>query len=464
MTRRGSVEDKRIEERIKKDTEAIFQPGSKELDRRFWPARSNDVPNRAVLTMVILGQDTPAEAKTTLQMMESIVRDCGSSGRTYKSALIFAVPDATTNLRDATRNALAWEDIDDDEETKKRIDDSQLKLLKRNMESARRQLKEDLFRAYRHLYLLDKNNTLRHIDLGQITSSATTPSDGIVGLYIRELRRNDEITEGVSPLKLVKYWPPALTEWSTASVRDAFYSSPQLPRLLNPDIVKRAICDGVTQGLLGYATKDSRGNVKLQKLKESLFDTEVEISGERFYPEGRGRPEALGTAPVGPVGRPAGTGHDQDGRAGRVRRLGAGSVQPAVPDARRGVVGQGRHGHGRGRFYGRRHRRRLQRSRPGRWTGSDCRGPGHDQAGRGRWQGRGNQPPGKRVVSWRGKVPPQKWMNFYTKVLTRFAAVPDLKLEVFFQAPLEPDQADAKSDEARSGLKELGLGDDVNVA
>ena len=54
-------------------------------------------------------------------------------------------------------------------------------------------------------------------------------------------------------------------------------------------------------------------------------------------------------------------------------------------------------------------------------------------------------------------------MNFYTKVLTKFAALPDLKLEVSFQVPLEPDQADAKADEARSGLKELGLGDDVNV-
>ena len=51
-------------------------------------------------------------------------------------------------------------------------------------------------------------------------------------------------------------------------------------------------------------------------------------------------------------------------------------------------------------------------------------------------------------------------MNFYTKVLTRFAAVPDLKLEVSFQAPSILDQADAKADEARSGLKELGLGDD----
>ena len=43
-------------------------------------------------------------------------------------------------------------------------------------------------------------------------------------------------------------------------VRDAFYSSPQLSRLLNPDSIKRTISDGVTQGLLGYATKE-RGDI-----------------------------------------------------------------------------------------------------------------------------------------------------------------------------------------------------------
>jgi hypothetical protein len=54
-------------------------------------------------------------------------------------------------------------------------------------------------------------------------------------------------------------------------------------------------------------------------------------------------------------------------------------------------------------------------------------------------------------------------MNFYTKVLTRFSSTPDLKLEVACEVSLEPDQADAKADEARLGLKELGLGEHVNV-
>ena len=54
-------------------------------------------------------------------------------------------------------------------------------------------------------------------------------------------------------------------------------------------------------------------------------------------------------------------------------------------------------------------------------------------------------------------------MNFYTKVLTRFASNPGLKLEVSFEVPIEREQADGKVDETRSGLKELGLEDDLSV-
>ena len=60
-------------------------------------------------------------------------------------------------------------------------------------------------------------------------------------------------------------------------------------------------------------------------------------------------------------------------------------------------------------------------------------------------------------------MPPQKWMNFYTKVLSRFAANPGLKLRVTFDVPAEGEQGQAKADEARSGLKELGLDDNVQL-
>jgi serine/threonine protein kinase len=70
-------------------------------------------------------------------------------------------------------------------------------------------------------------------------------------------------------------------------------------------------------------------------------------------------------------------------------------------------------------------------------------------------------PPGKVQVRWSGTVPPQKWMNFYTKVLTRFASSPGLTLEVSFEVPVDREQAPTKVEETRTGLKELGLNDGV---
>ncbi len=283
VSRRGAVQSKTIEDRIRQQTQKLFDKhsleASKQIDRKYWPARSNDVPNRPMLTLVILGLDSQAREKKTAEQMESVVRDCGSSGRTYKSALIFSVPDAGEAVREAARNALAWEDIDDDDDTKKRIDDGQKSLLARNLKNAQRDLDEAIFRTYRHVYLLGKDNKLRPIDLGQITSSS---AGSIVELILRELQRCEEITDGISPAKLIKYWPPALVEWSTKAVRDAFYSSPQLSRLLNPDSIKRTISDGVTQGMLASVSKDSSGRLKLEKFQQSLSEADVDISEDIF--------------------------------------------------------------------------------------------------------------------------------------------------------------------------------------
>jgi hypothetical protein len=128
VTRRGAVQPKEINERIKQQTQDVFNAGSKELDRRFFPERSNDVANRPALTLVVTGLDQVA-GKSTDELMESIVRDCGSSGRTYKSALLFAVPDAAEAVREHARDAPAWQAIDEDTATKKRLDEGQSRLL-----------------------------------------------------------------------------------------------------------------------------------------------------------------------------------------------------------------------------------------------------------------------------------------------------------------------------------------------
>ncbi len=103
---------------------------------------------------------------------------------------------------------------------------------------------------------MGRDNAIQTIDLGLINSSA---AGSLAELYVNRLRERDEITEGVGPNKLIKAWPPANKEWTTKAVRDAFFSSPTLPRLLKPDAIKRTIADGINQKLIAYAGKTPSG-------------------------------------------------------------------------------------------------------------------------------------------------------------------------------------------------------------
>ena len=68
--------------------------------------------------------------------------------------------------------------------------------------------------------------------MGLITSSQ---AETLPKHILSQLRQSGEVEKEVGPRFLVRNWPPAFTEWSTKSVRDAFFASPQFPRLLDPD-------------------------------------------------------------------------------------------------------------------------------------------------------------------------------------------------------------------------------------
>ncbi|MSR55922.1 MAG: ATP-binding protein [Gemmataceae bacterium] len=457
VSRRGGVQGKAIEERICEQTEKVFRKNGtdacKFIEREFFPKRSNDVKEVPRITLVAMGIEHPAEDRTTLELMNSIVRDAGTSGRTFKSALLFAAADPAENVRDRAREVLAWEDVDDDEETKKRIDEAQFKLLARNLANARRDLDEAIFRAYKHLYLLGKDNKLRHIDLGNITSSA---AGCLVEVYLQRLGSNgglDEVVDSVPARKLPNYWPASMTEWSTKGVRNAFYSSPLLPRLINPDMIKRAIADGVSQGIIGYATKDASGRLKLEKLKEGLFDGDVEISDDVYILKGDEalklkEPPRLAQLVVRPehevvkIGDQVSytcSGLDQYGQS-----IGVGDVTWSATGGTitsPGLFTAGDHG---GAFIVKALAGDAEALAELRVTSKDEPEPLPP-------------PTGQQMLRWRGSVPTQKWMNFYTKVLSKLANTPGLKLEVSFEVPLDREQAPAKAAETRSGLKELGL-------
>jgi hypothetical protein len=139
---------------------------------RHFPQDSSRIPNQPSLTVVVLPpEQSMADQDATLALIERWTREYGSSARTFKSALVWAVPDSAGRLRDAAQKVLAWESIEDDQ-TDLQLGETQREQLTRNLGKARSELKEAAWGAYSRVVLLGKDNRLRTAS----TSAPATPA------------------------------------------------------------------------------------------------------------------------------------------------------------------------------------------------------------------------------------------------------------------------------------------------
>jgi hypothetical protein len=395
-----------VEDRIRAEVQKVFVEGKGVVDRFFFPDKSGQIPDAARLTLVVLPPDRAAADKATQGFVDVATKEHGSSARTFKSALIWAVPEGPDALRNEARKVLAWEEIAD-EEADLRLDDGQKRQLSESLKKAQRDIKETVWRTYKNIMLLGKDGAWKTVDLGLIHSSAA-PS--IAQLIVDRLVQPGDVEDkGVSPNFLVRNWPAAFKEWSTKLVRDTFFASPQFPRLLNPESIKDTIVRGVGTGMLGYVGKAADGSYAPFHWNTSVAAQDVEISQDVFLIQ-REVAEAY-AAPKGDASGGAGSG--PAGAAGTLSLpLGGGATTPI------------------GSF-------------PGTHSGTGAAG---------------NIP---RLV-WSGDVPHQKWMNFYTKVLSKFAASAGLKLTLRIEVAPPEGVSAQKVDETRVALRELGLKDSLD--
>jgi hypothetical protein len=252
--RQANVQDQKVQELVKKEIQKVFSNGSG-IERIFYPEKSSQVPDRAVLTLVVMDSKYCMEDKDCIKLIESMLREYGTSARTFKSALVWTVADSPAALKAEARKWLAWQEIEDGDYG--RLDDKQKRELAENLKKAQRDLKECIWRTYRYVVLLNKDNTLRTMDLGLIHSSA---ANSMTELILMRLRQGGDVEDSISANFLVRNWPPAFKEWSTKSVRDAFFASPLFPRILKPDVIKDTIAKGVSGGTIAYVAKRGDGS------------------------------------------------------------------------------------------------------------------------------------------------------------------------------------------------------------
>lgn len=403
--RRATVNSGKVDEEVKREILKIFAP-REGIDRVFFPEKSLQIADRPLITFVIADLNhTLEDEKGTVEFADQMVKDCGNSSRTFKSAIIWVVADSVQPMREEARKLLAWQTIDD-EAIDLKLDDQQRKQLAENIQKARRDLKESIWRGYKQLLLLAKDNSLRQIDLGLVHSSA---ADSPIANILNRLTADGDVEKGVSPNFLVRNWPPAFKEWPTRKARDDFFSSPIFPRLLNAESIKDTIVRGIENGMLAYVGKGAAGRYQPFAFKQSVSPIDIEFSDDVFLITAETAQAYL----------------DQQKQAAAPGGSTEAGTTPIPTN-----------------------------------TGTPATPPGGTP-----------QPPGPtptpaspaRISSirWTGDVPAQKWMNFYTRVLSRFATTSGLRLRI--QVEVAPNDGLSKQqvDDTRNALRELGLDDGV---
>ena len=66
-------------------------------------------------------------------------------------------------------------------------------------------------------------------------------------------------------------------------------------------------------------------------------------------------------------------------------------------------------------------------------------------------------------LSWQGEIQPQKWMNFYTKVLSKYAMGNGLKITLKIEIAPTEGVSKHKAEDTKVALKELGLDDKIDT-
>ncbi len=249
---------------------------------------------------------------------------------------------------------------------------------------------------------------------------------------MQRLKYSGEIVEQFSPNFLLRHWPPAFKEWSTRSVRDTVYASPQFPRLLNPDSLRNTTAQGVSGGLFAYVGKKSESEYEPFLFGMTLQADDIEFSEDMYI-----------------ISREAAEHYQKI----QQERALAASLSYNAPTPGSGAVKEPP----------------VRTELP--TFSSDRDGQVPSIASNGAVSGSMNMPvesgnmtsEGVKSIKWAGDIPLQKWMTFYTRVLSPFALGKGVRLTLHVEISPDEGISQQKVDQIRAGLRDLGLSSEIEV-
>jgi Protein of unknown function (DUF499) len=274
--RRADVSEPDVRTRVRKAIMDVLRTGGAAVDRVWFETDSAKIPDQIGLRFVVMPPDWDRGDQSDVEAIGELISNHGSSARKFRTALIFIMAESSSAVLERARDVEAWTSIRDDVVAMERIEDSQRPFVQTNIANAEAELSEAVWSAYNRVYLLAEDQSTRKIDIGVAHSTGKPLADVILA----KLEQEDEVVPAVGPQRLLRGWPPQQEAWATRDVRDLFYSSPKMPRLADPSLVKTCIASGVRDGVFAYAEKASGGKYDPIRLGEELSPDEIEISDD----------------------------------------------------------------------------------------------------------------------------------------------------------------------------------------
>jgi hypothetical protein len=225
----------------------------------------NDIPDDELVRLVVLPPTATHRNKnansSAIELATTINKQRGEQPRQFQNRLVFMAADEKQQLWTQTQRHLAWESIITDSDA---LDMSQSQL--KEAQQSHKQAVETLVAMLRESYAWIL-----------VPSQDTKPTGGVTELFWEEHRilpSSQTLTEAITkvlqhhesvifkwapvhlkPILTRYFWKETQPEVSTATLWNAFCCYPYLPRLLNSEVLKEAIAEGVkSQDFFAYAT------------------------------------------------------------------------------------------------------------------------------------------------------------------------------------------------------------------
>ncbi|MCX7724324.1 MAG: ATP-binding protein, partial [Thermodesulfovibrio sp.] len=248
------ISDTEIKDEIKKFLEAEL--GGKPAI--IWQSQSKNIPDKEpVFRIAYLPFDFVYKSKTEQEKLGlELLIQFGDRPRIYKNGLALAIPDKdqVEPLRRAIRYLIA---IDRVRGKKKSLNltEEQLEQLKEREKTEKASKDSALRYLYSKVWLLKLENgnpIIEFVEIGGRAIQSTNIHDRLMELLIRVTP--PKVFESLTPKKLLDFIKDKGIE--TKIIVDTFFSSPEFPRVVDENVIKKAIARGIKEGLFGLTNKE----------------------------------------------------------------------------------------------------------------------------------------------------------------------------------------------------------------